>query len=212
MKIKTRIGNYEVEKFENSFIIDYKRSTKDFYYIIIYFIISIPFFFFSLKLISYLIFLKLNIDIIIGYFFCIGLFCFGLYFFIVSIETLLKPTKKVFFINFETKQLLIKKNLLKTISFNFSEIKNFNIRASKQTFTTYIEGRTINRKLYLILMYIELINNKTIKIHQFEGPNLLISNNENLKNKSLKEVSVQISHLISEACEKKCYWKGTINE
>jgi len=46
-------------------------------------------------------------------------------------------------------------------------------------------------------MHVELWNNKTVKIHQFEGTSLFISNAEKKKNKTLKEVSRQITELVS---------------
>lgn len=207
------IGNYDVLQHENGDLtIHYKRGIKDYLYIVVYFIIGIPILYFDYKLFSYLVFKKFSSNVFFGYFFAISLLLFGLYFLVVSIETLIKPTKKVFFINRSTKQLKIKLNLFKNLHFDFSEMKRFKARAKNITVKTFKDGRTYKRPLYLIHLEVELIDSKVVNIHQFEGQNLILSLNENKKNKSLKDVAKHIARLISDECGKEFEWKGTTKE
>ncbi|CAM4254936.1 hypothetical protein [Flavobacterium terrigena] len=211
--MKNNIGSYSIENFANGNVkIDYKRSRKDFFYIIVYFLISLPILYFDFKLFSFLLPEKIDSNVIIGYFFSICILLFALYFLIVSIETFIKPTKNVFFINKSEKQLIVKTNQFRKLKFNFTEIKQFHLGAKDITVTNYNEGSTRKRQLYLIHMHIELLNKKTIKIHQFEGTDILISYSEKKKNKLLKETSKQITKIISEECGKEFYWKGTQKE
>ena len=211
--MKNDVGSYFIENLENGDLkIDYKRTTKDIFYIVVYFIIAAPILFFDYKLISYLINEKIDTNAIIGYFFSACILLFGLYFLVVSFETFIKPTKNAFFINATEKQLNVKLNLFKKFKFKFTEIKQFNLAAKDITVTDYHKGRTYKRPLYLIHMNVELIDGKSVKIHQFEGASLLISGSEKKKNKSLKEVSKQIAELISKECNKGFYWKGTKKE
>lgn len=211
--MKNSIGSYSIERFVNGDLrIDYKRSQKDIFYILVYFLISVPILFFDFKLVSYLLNEKINSNVIIGYFFSTCLLFAGLYFLIVSIETFIKPTKSVFLIDASKKQLTIKLNLFRKFQFSFIEIKQFYLGAKDITVTNYHKGRTFKRQLFLIHMHIELLNNKTIKIHQFENSQLLISSFEKKRNKSLKEVSKMITEIISKECGKEFYWKGTQKE
>ena len=215
--MKYNIGNYSIEKFENENLkIDYKRSLKDYYYIIVYFIVSLPFLYFSQKFIYYLFeeysITNITFNIILGYFFSFIILMFGLYFIYVSIATLIQPTKKVFYIDHHNNHLKIKKNLFIRSKFNFDEIKNFEIKAKDITIKNYHEGRTFKRQLFLIEMNLILKSSKTIKIHQFEKTNLMISFSEKSKNKSLKEISKQIASIIAQECNKEYYWKGTTKE
>ena len=211
--MKNDVGSYFIENLENGDLkIDYKRTTKDIFYIVVYFIIAAPILFFDYKLISYLINEKIDTNAIIGYFFSACILLFGLYFLVVSFETFIKPTKNAFFINATEKQLNVKLNLFKKFKFKFTEIIQFNLAAKDITVTDYHKGRTYKRPLYLIHMNVELIDGKSVKIHQFEGASLLISGSEKKKNKSLKEVSKQIAELISKECNKGFYWKGTKKE
>ena len=211
--MENNIGSYSIENFANGNLkINYKRSRKDIFYIIVYLIISVPILFFDFKLISHLINEKIDSNIIIGYFFSICLLIFGLYFLLVSIETFIKPTKNVFFINTSEKLLIVKPNLFRKLKFNFDEIKQFNLNAKDITVTNNDAGSTRQKQLYLIHMYIELLNKKTIKIHQFESPELLIFYSDKEKNKSLKKVSKQITEMISNECKKAFYWKGIEKE
>lgn len=207
------IGSYHIQKLnDGSLKIDYKRSPKDIFYSIVYFLISAPILFFSYKLLTILIKEDLDFNLIIGYFFSICILLFGLYFLIVSIESSIKPTTNVFFIDVSKKQLTIKLNLFKKLQLNFSEIKNFNLGAKDITITNHNDSSTYKRQLFLIFLYVQLSNNKIIKIHKFEGTDILISFFENKKNKALIEVSKQIAEIISQECEKKFYWKGTQKE
>jgi len=211
--MENSFGSYYIERTLNgALIIDYKRSQKDIFYILVYFLISLPILFFDFKLVSYLLNEKIDLNIIIGYFFSACLLLAGIYFLIVSIETFIKPTKSVFFISASKKQLTIKLNLFRKLQFNFIEIKQFNLGVKDITVTNYHEGRTFKRQLFLINMHIELLNIKTIKIHQFEGSQLLISFFKRKKNKSLKEVSKKIAEIISKECGKEFYWKATQKE
>lgn len=211
--MKNSIGNYSIDKLVSGDLkIDYERSQKDIFYIIVYFIIASPILFFDYKLISYLVNEKINSNVIIGYFFSACLLLAGMYFLFVSIETFIKPTKSVFLVNTSKKQLIVKLDLFRKLQFNFIEVKQFNLGAKDITVTNYHKGRTYKRQLFLIHMHIELLNNKTVKIHQFEGSGLLISSYEKKKNKSLKEVSKQITEIISKECGKEFYWKGTQKE
>lgn len=211
--MKDTIGSYRVEKNNDGNLkIDYKRSTKDYFYIIVYFLISVPFLFFAIKLITTLIKEEMDRNLIIPYLFSICLLLFGLYFLIVSLETSIKPTKSVFFINISKKQVTIKLNLFKKLQFNFSDIKHFNLGTKDITIYSQNKGRTRKNQLFLIFMYVRLLNNKTIKIHQFEGTNILISTFENKKNDSLVEVSKLITDIISKECNKKFFWKATQKE
>ena len=208
--MENSIGSYSIERFINGDLkIDYSRSQKDICYILIYFLISAPILFFDFKLVSYLLNEKINLNIIIGYFFSTCLLFAGLYFLIVSIETFTKPIKSVFFINASKKQLTVKLSSFRKIQFNFIEIKQFGLGAKDITVTNYHKGRTYKRQLFLIHMHIELLNKKTIKIHQFENSQLLISFFEKKRNQSLKEVSKKITEIISKECGKEFYWKGT---
>ena len=207
--MKNKIGNYSIEKYANGdLVIDYKRTQKDLFYILIYFIISLPILYLGFKLITYLVKETLNFNVIIAYLFSLCLLLFGLYFFIVAIGTFSKPTKKVIFINYTKKQLHIKLNILKKISFNINDIKQFNLEARDITIETQNNGRTYKRPLFLIDMNLELSNNKKAKIHQFEGSSLHVSNSE----KALKDISKQLTEIISKECGKEYYWKGTRKE
>jgi len=207
------IGSYCIERFANGDLrIDYKRSIKDIFYIIVYFLISLPILYFDFKLIGCLLNEEINLNVIIAYIFSTILLLAGLFFLVGSIETFIKPTKSVFFINSSKKQLTIKLNLFRKLRFNFTEIKQFHIGAKDITVVNYHEGSTHKRQLYLIYMHIELLHGKTVKVHQFEGPHLLISPFQKRQNKSLKEVSKQIAEIISKECGKAFYWKGTEKE
>lgn len=211
--MKNSIGSYSIERFVNGDLrIDYKRSQKDIFYILVYFLISVPILFFDFKLVSYLMNEKINSNVIIGYFFSSCLLFAWLYFLIVSIETFIKPTKSVFLIDASKKQLTIKLNLFRKFQFNFIEIKQLNLGSKDITVTNYHKGRTFKRQLFLIHMHIELLNNKTIKIHQFENSQLLISSFEKKRNQSLKEVSKKITEIISKECGKEFHWKRTQKE
>ncbi|WP_026728851.1 hypothetical protein [Flavobacterium denitrificans] len=211
--MENNIGSYYIERTLNGDLrIDYKRSQKDIFYILVYFLISLPILFFDFKLACYLLNRKTDLNVIIGYFFSTGLLLAGLYFLIVSIETFIKPTKSVFFISESKKQLVIKLNLFRKLQFNFIEIKQFHLRANDITFINYHRGKTYKRQLFLIHMNIELLNSKTIKIHQFEGSQLLISFFKSKKNKSLKDISKKITAVISKECGKEFYWKTTQKE
>jgi len=212
-QMKNNIGSYSIEKLKNGDLkIDYKRSPKDIFYIIVYFMIAIPILFFDYKLIYYLIHEKVDTNVIIGCFFSACLLLFGLYFLVVSIETFSKPTENVFYVSSSKKQLRIKLNLFKKVHLTFCEIKQFDLGAKDITVTDYHRGRTYKRPLFLLYMHVELWNNKAVKIHQFEGTSLFISNAEKKKNKTLKEVSRQITELVSKECGKEFYWKGTQKE
>ena len=207
------IGNYLIEKLENGDLkINYKRSPKDIFYIIVYFIIALPILYFDFKLIIYLLNEKIDSNVIIGYFFSVCLLLVGFYFLIVSIETFIKPTKNTFVISPSKKQFSVSINLYKKLRLNFNEIKQFDLEAKSITVTNYNRGRTYKRPLFLIYMYVELLNNKTVKIHQFEGTSLFLSSSEKKKNKFLKEISKQITQIISKECGKEFYWKGIQKE
>lgn len=208
--MKYSIGSYSIERLENGELkIDYKRSPKDFFYIIVYLIIALPILFFDYKLIRYLLTDKIDLNSIVGYCLSVLLLLFGVYFFTVSLETFLKPTKNTFFIDSVKKQLLVKLNLLKKQKLDFNEIKQFDLTAKNITISSYHEGITYKRPLFLVFMQIQLLNGKTLQAHKFEGTSLLLSNSEKEKNKSLKEVSKQISEIVSKECGKKLFWKGT---
>lgn len=211
--MENNIGSYHIERVVNGNLkIHYRRSRKDLYYIIVYLLLSVPILFVSLKIISFLVSEKTNFKVIFFYCFSGILLLIGLYFLSISVETFSKATKNVFFIDIANRQLLIKRNVFKTLQFNFNEIKQFQIGAKDITVNYYNKGRTYKKQLYLIHMHIELRNGKTVKVHQFEGPELMISYFEKKKNKSLKEVSKQITEIISKECGKEFYWKGTQKE
>jgi len=211
--MKYNIGRYSIEKFENGNLkIDSKRSPNDYYYIIIYFLISLPILFFCNRLLISLIEHKFDRNTFFGYLFLVIFLVVGLYFLAVSIETFIKPVSKVFYID-KTKQMLnIRLNLFKRIEVKFSEIKNFEIGANDITIFTNNRGRTYERQLYIVKLNLKYTNNKIQKIHNFEKPNLIISFSEKKKNKSLKEISKQITDLISNECNKDYYWTGTKKE
>ena len=212
-KMRDTIGSYRIEKYNDGNLkIDYKRSSKDIIYSLVPFVISIPILFFDFKLSTYLVQEEMGINLIIPYFFSICLLVFGLYLLVSAIETAIKPTNKVFFINASQKQLTIKLNLFKKLQLNFSDIKHFNIGAKDITITNHHEGSTRKRQLFLIFMHVKLSNNKTIKIHQFESTNIFISPFDNKKTDALIDFSKQITDLISKECDKKFYWKGIEKE
>jgi len=160
--MKNNIGSYSIERLENGDLkIDYKRTPKDIFYIIVYFIIATPILFFDYKLINYLGNEKIDTNVIIGYFISVCLLVVGLYFLVVSIETFIKPTKNTFFISTSKKQLNIRLNLFKKLHLSFNEIKQFDIGAKDITVINYDRGRTYKRPLYLIYMHVELLNNKS---------------------------------------------------
>jgi hypothetical protein len=210
--MKYNIGRYSIEKLENGNLkIDSKRSPNDYYYIIIitYFLISLPILYFCYKLSISLIEQKFDRNAFFGYLFLVVFLVVGLYFLAVSIETFIKPVSKVFYID-KTKQILnIRLNLIRRIQVKFSEIKKFEIGANDITVFTNNRGRTYKRQLYIVKLNLKYINNKIQKIHNFEKPNLIISFSEKKNNESLKEISKQITNLISNECNKDYYWTGT---
>lgn len=112
--MKYTIGSYHIEKYDDGNLkIDYKRSPKDYFNVIVYFLISVPFLYFGYKLITFLEGYEINSNTIIGFLFSICLLLFGLYFLFISLDTLNKPINNVFFINSSKKQLIIKLNLFK---------------------------------------------------------------------------------------------------
>jgi len=211
--MKYNIGRYSIEKLENGNLkIDSKRSSNDYYYIITYFLISLPILYFCFILSISLIEQKFDRNTFFGYLFLVGLLIVGLYFLTVSIETFIKPISRVFYID-KTKRILnIRLNLFRKIQVNFSEIKNFEIGANDITILTNNRGRTYKRELYIVKLNLKYTNNKIQKIHNFEKPNLIISFSEKKNNKSLKEISKQITNLISNECNKDYYWIGTKKE
>ena len=211
--MKYSIGHYSIEKLENgNLIIDSKRTPNDYYYIIVYFLISLPILFFCKKLLISLIEQNFDHNTFFGYLFLGGLLIVGLYFLTVSIETFIKPISKVFYVD-KTKQILnIRLNLFRRIQVKFSEIKNFEIGANDITVFTNNRGRTYKRQLYIVKLNLKYTNNKIQKIHNFEKPNLIISFTEKKNNKYLKEISKQITNLIASECNKEYYWTGTKKE
>ena len=175
--MKYSIGHYSIEKLENgNLIIDSKRTPNDYYYIIVYFLISLPILFFCKKLLISLIEQNFDHNTFFGYLFLGGLLIVGLYFLTVSIETFIKPISKVFYVD-KTKQILnIRLNLFRRIQVKFSEIKNFEIGANDITVFTNNRGRTYKRQLYIVKLNLKYTNNKIQKIHNFEKPNLIIDN------------------------------------
>lgn len=211
--MKYSIGRYSIEKLENGNLkIDSKRTPNDYYYIIVYFLISLPILFFCKKLLTSLIERNFDYDTFFGYLFLGVLLIVGLYFLTVSIETFIKPISKVFYVD-KTKQILnIRLNLFRRIQVKFSEIKNFEVGANDITVFTNNRGRTYKRQLYIVKLNLKYTNNKIQKIHNFEKPNLIISFTEKKDNKSLKEISKQITNLIANECNKEYYWTGTKKE
>ena len=202
-------GNYIIQEFTNGDLrIDYKRSTKDFFYIIVYFIISIPFLLVAFKFINYLIYQDIDLNVVLSYIFSSFLILVGLYFLIGSIETLFKATNKVFNISTSKKQLQVRVNVFKRRAFIFTDIKEFNLSAKDITAVAYVRGTKYTRPLYLIYLTVELHNGQKIKIHQFEGAHLLLSAFEKQKKQSLKEISKQVTGIVSQKCGKEFYWKG----
>ena len=211
--MKYNIGHYSIEKLENGNLkIDSKRSPNEYYYIIVYFLISLPILYFCNKLLNSLIEHNFNRNTFFGFLFLAGLLIVGLYFLIVSIETFIKPISKVIYVD-KTKQILyIRLNLFRRIQVKFSEIKSFEVGANDITVFTNNRGRTYKRQLYIIKLNIKYLNNKIRKVHQFEKPNLLISYAEKKDNKSLKEISKQITNIIATETGKNFEWIGTKKE
>lgn len=211
--MKYNIGNYSVEKFENGNLkIDYRRSSNDYYYIFCYLLFSIPIIYVSYQISINLLQAKFNLNTFFGFFIPGILLIVGLYFASVSFETFIKPTSNVFYIENTKKTLQIKLNVFRKIQVRFSEIKNFELGANDITVVSHNKGRTYKRQLYINKLNLRYTNNKVQKIHQFEKPNLIISFTEKKNNKSLKEISRQITNLISKECNKDYFWTGTKKE
>lgn len=207
------IGNYSIEKFENGNLkINYRRSLNDYYYIFCYLLISLVILYVCYQISVNLLEKKFNLNTFFGFLISGILLIVGLYFASVSFETFIKPTSNVFYIDNTKKVLKIKLNVFKKIQVRFSEIKNFELGANDITVVSYNNGRTYKRQLYVNRLTLKYTNNKVRKIHQFEKPNLIISFSEKKNNKSLKEISTQITNLISKECNKDYFWTGTKKE
>lgn len=207
------IGNYSIEKFENGNLkIDYKRSLSDYYYIFCYLLFSFPFLYVFYQIAINLLEEKFNLNTFFGYLISGTLLIVGLYFASVSFETFIKPTSNVFYIDNSEKVLKIKLNTFKKIKVRFSEIKNFELGANDIMVVSHNNGRTYKRQLYVNRLNLKYTNNKVQRIHQFEKPNLFLSFSEKKNNRSLKEVSKQITILISKECNKDYFWTGTKKE
>ncbi|MHC0445150.1 hypothetical protein ACWA1F_07055 [Flavobacterium sp. 3-218] len=211
--MKHNIGNYSIEKFENGNLkIDYRRSLNDYYYIFCYLLISVAIFYVCYQLSINLLNREFNLNTGLAFLFSGILFIAGLYFASVSFETFIKPTSNVFYIENTKEVLKIKLNLFRKIQVQFSEIKNFELGANDITIVSHNNGRIYKRQLYINRLYLKYTNNKVVKIHQFEKPNLLISFSEKKNNKSLKDTSKHITDLISKECNKNYFWTGTKKE
>ena len=189
--MKYNIGNYSIEKFENGNLkIDYRRSLNDYYYIFCYLLISLAIFCICYQLSINLLDREINLNTGFAFLFSGILFIAGLYFASVSFETFIKPTSNAFYIDNTKEVLKIKLNAFRKIQVQFSEIKNFELGANDITVVSHNNGRTYKRQLYVNRLYLKYTNNKVVKIHQFEKPNLLISFSEKKNNKSLKQAKI----------------------
>jgi hypothetical protein len=207
------IGNYSIEKFENGNLkIDYRRSPNDYYYIFCYLLISLPILYVCYQIWINILEEKFNLNTFFVLFISGILLIVGLYFASVSFETFMKPTSNVFYIDNTKKVLKIKLNVFKKIQVRFSEIKNFELGANDITVFPHNKGRTYKKQLYINRLNLKYTNNKVIKIHQFEKPNLIISFSEKKNNRSLKDTSKHITDLISNQCNKHYIWTGTKKE
>lgn len=205
-----QINQYTVEKEADEILkIHYKRTVKDYFYIIVYFLISIPILSICLLITVHLFRDKVDSNTFFGALIAVCLFLTGCYFLIISVETLLKPISNVFVIDKRTAILKIKLNAFRNIEIPFSEIKNFQLGARDIETHSHHSGRTYKKQLYLIHLSICFTNNKIRSIHQFESSHLLISFTEKRKNKSLKEVGRQVADLVAKECDRKYLWTGT---
>ncbi|MFA7445031.1 MAG: hypothetical protein WCY89_03730 [Flavobacteriaceae bacterium] len=207
--METKIGNYYISVSVHLITIDYKKSFKDFYYSYIYLIISLvlfflfSFLFYNLYKTTFLI----EFNTIIGYSFSVLLFLAGLYFLLVPIETLIKPSKNVFVINKKEKTLKVRKNIFQSNVYPFEEVLNFELSGKKMNIIMLHRGRRYKRELLIFDFAVLFKNNRRRKIHSFEKSELIIPFNKKKSNKSLKENSKKISYLIATNLNKEVIYK-----
>ncbi|MEO8769620.1 MAG: hypothetical protein ABI402_06035 [Ferruginibacter sp.] len=197
------IKNYRIKEASNgNLVVDYLRTSKDIYFSIAYFIYSIVLFFVSFFLIAHLVQRIINFNTVIGYLVSVALFLAGQYYFFISFKTITKATKSVFMIDKEQETFDARPTRYKKIRFHFNEIKGFYTDRKTIPFESYYKGVTYKKKANVIGLFVSLLNGEAIKIHQFETTNLWISNNENGKNKEVRDKSRQVTILLAEACGK----------
>lgn len=207
------IGHYTVEKFPDGVVkIHSERSVKDYFYIVVYFILALPILYLSFFISIHLVTDKVDMNTLFGTIIAICLLLSGSYFLLVSIETFIKPISTIFEIDKSKEVLRIRLNVFRRIEVSFSEIKNFKLGANDITIISRHDNRNYKKQLYILRLSVTFTTDESRKIHQFESPHLMISFNEKKKNKSLKEVSRQVSDLISKECDKKYIWTGTTKE
>jgi hypothetical protein len=198
--MKQYISQYIIEEKKSIIRIIYTRSLKDYFYIVIYGLLSILIFNYTYFLFLDLFQRELTLNIGIGIGYSLIITFLGIYFFIVSLETLTKPNGLVFEINKEHKSLTVKINQLKKIKFDFNQLKKLKLKNENIKVENRVGTTTFKRNLNLIFMNLELSNNDIYKIHVFENPELLriLTNRKNKEN--LRQTSRQITKVIAEGC------------
>jgi len=202
-------NNYDIQTDNSKIVINYKKTSRDWFHFIYSSLTGTILIFFSSYLLYSIKYFSWTTNTIIGICFCSLVILWALYKLVIACEILFLPTKSIIAIDKLERTITIKLIFFRTLILNFDDIKLIQLSGHDNIVEDYHRGQTYKRRLFYNQLQFVLKDGQVKKIHKFFSSKFFIPIMPKIEMHQVSVVSKQIAKLIAAETGVKYIWLGT---